>query len=135
MYLIVVIWSDFSLFILRYYRDPPEFQTVIASSEENDNFHIGYYRDDPKDVPVFVASYGGQSTTERNNYKFTLMGDNLFAAIYAYLGQLVNKADPFKMTSLQKLKESVHVHATMKVSYDLSFFKKYVHSFHKISVT
>jgi len=104
----------------RYYRDPPEFQTVIASSDENDNFHVGYYRDDPKDVPVFVAAYGGKTSAERDNYKFTLLGDNLFAAIYAYLGQLINKADPFKMTSLQKLKGSVHVHATMK-NQDQSF--------------
>jgi len=104
----------------RYYRDPPEFQTVIASSSEDDNFHVGYYRDDPKDVPVFVAAYGGKTSAERDNYKFTLLGDNLFAAIYAYLGQLINKADPFKMTSLQKLKGSVHVHATMK-NQDQSF--------------
>ena len=107
-------------FLTRYYRDPPEFQTVIASSSEDDNFHVGYYRDDPKDVPVFVAAYGGKTSAERDNYKFTLLGDNLFAAIYAYLGQLINKADPFKMTSLQKLKGSVHVHATMK-NQDQSF--------------
>ena len=29
----------------RYYRDPPEFQTILASVEESSNFHIGYFRD------------------------------------------------------------------------------------------
>ena len=52
---------------------------MIASSSEDDNFHVGYYRDDPKDVPVFVAAYGGKTSAERDNYKFTLLGDNLFA--------------------------------------------------------
>jgi len=99
----------------RYYRDPPEFQTVIASVEEGSNFHIGYFRDDPKEVPVFIAAYGGKKdSSDYSNYKFTLYGDNLFAAIYLYIGQLINKVDPFKMTSLQKLKGSIHSHATMK---------------------
>ena len=76
----------------RYYRDPPEFQTVIASVEEGNNFHIGYFRDDPKEDPVFIASYGGKTENERENYKFTVLGDNLFAALYATLGQLVSVA-------------------------------------------
>jgi len=105
----------------RFYRDPPEFQTLIVSVEEDSNFHIGYFRDDPKEVPVFVAAYGGKkNTSDYANYKFTLYGDNLFAALYLYIGQLINKVDPFKMTSLQKLKGSVHVHATMK-NQDQSF--------------
>ena len=82
----------------RYYRDPPEFQTVIASAEEGNNFHIGYFRDDPNEDPVFIASYGGKTEAERENYKFTILGDNLFAALYAYIGQLITKADPFMIT-------------------------------------
>lgn len=105
----------------RYYRDPPEFQTVLASVEEESNFHIGYFRDDPKEVPVFMAAYGGKKgTPEYDNFKLTMMGDNLFAVLFLYIGQLVNKVDPFKMTSLQKLKESVHLHASMK-NQDQSF--------------
>ena len=78
---------------------------IIYSVEEGSNFHIGYFRDDPKEVPVFIAAYGGKKdSSDYSNYKFTLYGDNLFAAIYLYIGQLINKVDPFKMTSLQKLK-------------------------------
>lgn len=105
----------------RYYRDPPEFQTVIVSTDEASNFHIGYFRDDPNEVPVFVAALGGpKDTPEYDSNKFVLMGDNLFATIYLHIGQMFNKVDPFRMTSLQKLKEKVHVHASMK-NQDQSF--------------
>lgn len=75
----------------------------------------------PDEVPVFVGAIGGKKgSVDYNNYKFTIMGENLFAALYLHIGQLVNKADPFKMTTLQKLKESIHVHASMK-NQDQSF--------------
>ena len=76
----------------RYYRDPPEFQTVLASSdEESSNFHIGYFRDDPNEKPVFMAALGGKKdTSDYNDYKMTVMGENIFAALYLYIGQLVS---------------------------------------------
>ena len=105
----------------RYYRDPPEFQTVLASADENSNFHIGYFRDDPKENPAFVAAFGGQKdSAEFSNYKLTLLGDNLFSALFLHIGVLINKVDPFKMTALQKLKGAVHLHAQMK-NQDQSF--------------
>ena len=94
----------------RFYYDVPEFQTVIAS-KEND-FHIGYFRDDPKEMPVFVAS-----SDPAEGCGITPLGENIFGAVYNHLGALIRTAtaDPFKQTSLQKLKEAVHVFATMKV--------------------
>ncbi len=44
----------------------------------------------------------------------TAVGDNMFGAMYNYLGQLVAKADPFKQAAIQKVKQQLHVHATMK---------------------
>ncbi|NEU34000.1 HPF1 family protein, partial [bacterium LRH843] len=32
----------------RYYYDPPEFQTVIKGDDKT-GYHLGYFRDDPKD--------------------------------------------------------------------------------------
>ena len=105
----------------RYYRDPPEFQTVLASTDESSTFHIGYFRDSPDEAPSFVGAIGGKKgTPDYESYKIVMMGDNLFAALYLHLTQLVNTVDPFKMTTLQKLKQSVHVHATMK-NQDQSF--------------
>ena len=47
---------------------------VIYSVEEGSNFHIGYFRDDPKEVPVFISAYGGKkNSSEYSNYKFTLV--------------------------------------------------------------
>lgn len=67
------IESDAALCYYRYYYDPPEFQTVLVSTS---GFHIGYWRDDPRDTPVFLAS---------NNYNkdctFTLEAENIFGAV------------------------------------------------------
>ncbi|MCL4134379.1 UNVERIFIED_CONTAM: hypothetical protein GTU68_023123 [Idotea baltica] len=38
----------------RFYFDPPELQTVLVADENE--FHIGYFRDDPAEDPVFLAS-------------------------------------------------------------------------------
>ncbi len=59
---------------------------------------------------MFVASNDPSQGSQ-----LTPLGDNLFGAIYNYLVNLIKKADPFRHTALQKLKESVHVFATMKV--------------------
>ncbi len=42
----------------RYFFDVPEFQTVLAGvGDDKENLlHIGYFRDDPGQAPVFVAS-------------------------------------------------------------------------------
>ena len=83
---------------------------MIASKETD--FHIGYFRDDPKEMPVFVAS-----NDPAEGCAISPLGENIFGAVYNHLGALIRTAtaDPFKQTSLQKLKEAVHVFATMKV--------------------
>ena len=43
------------------------------------------------------------------------MGDNLFGAVYNHLGKLIKTADPFKQSAIHKLKDALHVYATMKV--------------------
>merc|ERR1712012_1251472 len=84
------------------------------------SFHIGYFRDDPKQMPVFVASSGGINKDEKFNLglsshaKLTLMGDNIFGAIYNYIQKEIQSAEPFRQTSLQKMKQAIHVHATIK---------------------
>ena len=104
----------------RYKYDPPEFQTVLASSEVTNTFHIGYFRDDPKEMPAFVASSGGKKCEETfsnglSSYvKLTQMGDNLFGTVYNHIQKLIQTAEPFKQTALQKMKGALHVHATIK---------------------
>lgn len=57
----------------RYYYDPPEFQTVLASNSSG--FHVGYWRDDPKEQPVFLASNNAVNCT------FKVEAENLFGTV------------------------------------------------------
>lgn len=59
----------------RYFRDPPEFQTVLKGDDKF-GYHIGYFRDLPDDVPAFLCS--NQSTKDG---VLTPMGGNIFAAV------------------------------------------------------
>ncbi|XP_067950636.1 histone PARylation factor 1-like [Watersipora subatra] len=71
----------------RFFCDPPEFQTVIISTEENCEEHIGYYRDDPSQEPAFLAlSHGGDTC------RLLPLGDNLFAAVHSYILQAKNSS-------------------------------------------
>lgn len=63
----------------RYFYDPPEFQTVLSGSEENQH-HMGYYRDSPDSLPSFVGE-----NQAKKGCSITQMGDNIFAAVYLYL--------------------------------------------------
>lgn len=92
----------------RFYYDVPEFQTVLANLETD--FHLGYFRDDPKELPAFVAS-----NNPNDNCRLTPVGDNLFGALYNHLTDLIRTAEPFKQTALQKLKSALHVFTTMKI--------------------
>ncbi len=93
----------------RYYYDVPEFTTVLADPESE--FHLGYFRDDPAEMPAFVAS----SDPSDGGCRLTAAGENLFGAVYNRITGLIQDADPFRQTALQKLKEAIHVFATMKV--------------------
>ena len=59
----------------RYYYDPPEFQTILKGNDK-DGLHFGYWRDDPRKMPVFVA---------RNNAnvscKIFPIAENLFGTL------------------------------------------------------
>ncbi|XP_015370351.1 PREDICTED: UPF0609 protein CG1218 [Diuraphis noxia] len=62
----------------RYYFDPPEFQTIIASTDSE--FHIGYYRDVPLASPVYVVS-----NDSSKNCIIQILGKSLFQALRKHL--------------------------------------------------
>ncbi|XP_046570844.1 histone PARylation factor 1-like [Haliotis rubra] len=62
----------------RYYYDPPEFLTVVRGDDDT-QFHIGYFRDDPKEMPVFLAA-----NSAKTSCVLSPRGDNLFAAVSFY---------------------------------------------------
>ena len=56
------------------------------------------------------------------------MGDNLFGAVFNYIQQLIQTADPFKQTALHKMKEALQHHATLKTPVpvtDMLLFEKW----------
>ena len=96
-----------SLCHYRYYRDPPEFQTVLASTDESSNFHIGYFRDSPDEAPAFVGAIGGKKgTSDYENYKIVIMGGGgvgksclTFQLVH---GKFLEKYDPTLEDSYRK---------------------------------
>lgn len=91
----------------RYYYDPPEFMTVIAGDENE--YHIGYYRDDPFHMPDFVAS---MSSVKPGNIK--PLGENIFAGVCSYLSQKIKEENPFKKAPLQRLYKEIESFAKKK---------------------
>ncbi|XP_038055223.1 histone PARylation factor 1-like [Patiria miniata] len=84
----------------RYYYDPPEFQTIIRGDDTTQH-HLGYFRDEPNEMPVFVAA-----NSAKKNCSFSAQGDNIFAAVKLYMDQLSkatkDKAEQNKIQSLHK---------------------------------
>ncbi|XP_074621172.1 histone PARylation factor 1-like isoform X2 [Acropora palmata] len=98
----------------RYFYDPPEFLTVIRGDDKT-GYHMGYYRDDPKSPPVFVASNQAEK-----NCEFTVLGENLFAAVNKFVGDfLKTSSGKSKLKSLKTLQGSL-VSEADKLKYNLN---------------
>ncbi|KAL8593857.1 hypothetical protein ACOMHN_018069 [Nucella lapillus] len=87
----------------RYYYDPPELLTVVKGDDEK-QFHLGYFRDVPTEMPVFVAA-----NSANDNGTITPRGDNLFAAVSYYIAETLKDKglSNNQKKSLQSLQESV----------------------------
>lgn len=83
----------------RYYYDPPEFQTVLSGEK---GFHMGYWRDHPKEPPVFVASNNSHDCT------FKIEAENIFGALHSYLKGYIKTCDPFVKLKIPKLQNSLN---------------------------
>ncbi|XP_015669985.1 histone PARylation factor 1 isoform X2 [Protobothrops mucrosquamatus] len=65
----------------RFFYDPPEFQTIIVGDNKT-QFHMGYFRDIPDQLPVWV----GETETQKG-YTIYQVGDNIFAAVKLFLSK------------------------------------------------
>ena len=107
----------------RFYYDPPELCAVICETKYQTGFHIGYFRDSPRDKPVFLAS-----GIESEGAKLTILGDNIFAAVYHHFSSKLDSVDPFLRSKvaavMEKLKQWVN-RATMEAnSHSLNLEKR-----------
>uniref|UniRef100_T1IPC9 Histone PARylation factor 1 n=1 Tax=Strigamia maritima TaxID=126957 RepID=T1IPC9_STRMM len=92
--------SDVYLRHWRFFYDPPEFTTVLVTTEKNSQLHFGYFRDDPNEMPNFVAS-----NNANNDCVLTPLGPNLFAAINAHIkSQIKDFKSKYTKTHLEELK-------------------------------
>ncbi|XP_068830602.1 histone PARylation factor 1 isoform X1 [Capricornis sumatraensis] len=80
----------------RFYYDPPEFQTIIIGDSET-QFHMGYFRDSPDELPVFVGT-----NEAKKNCIIVQSGDNVFAAVKLFLMKKLKEVTDKKKTSLLK---------------------------------
>ncbi|XP_067838225.1 histone PARylation factor 1 isoform X2 [Heptranchias perlo] len=78
----------------RYFYDPPEFQTVITGDSET-QYHLGYFRDAPDELPVFVGA--GEA---KKGCSVVQMGDNLFSAVKR-LKEISNKRQSSVLKELE----------------------------------
>ncbi|XP_030766903.1 histone PARylation factor 1 [Sitophilus oryzae] len=97
----------------RFYSDPPEFQTVLKADDKT-GYHIGYFRDSPSELPVFLAS---NSANVDGILKVT--GDNIFAAVNLYLDDVKKSGDPFKKMNVHKIQSALQKRA-QELKLDLS---------------
>ncbi|XP_037568467.1 histone PARylation factor 1 [Dermacentor silvarum] len=67
--------SDDFLCHWRYFYDPPEMQTVLSRDDET-MYHIGYFRDDPEEMPAFLAS-----NVASEDCRLLKVAGNLFAVL------------------------------------------------------
>ncbi|XP_028833599.1 histone PARylation factor 1 [Denticeps clupeoides] len=86
----------------RHFYDPPELQTIIQGTTET-QYHMGYYRDSPDALPVFIGE-----NEAKKSCSIKQMGDNLFAAVLLFLlRKKKERRRVEKESALQSLEEEL----------------------------
>ncbi|KAE8629930.1 hypothetical protein XENTR_v10000644 [Xenopus tropicalis] len=80
----------------RFYYDPPEFQTILVGDSKT-QFHMGYYRDSPEDLPVFVGA-----NEAAKGCQITQLGDNVFSAVKQYASNKLKEVTDRNLSSTIK---------------------------------
>ncbi|XP_007457432.1 PREDICTED: UPF0609 protein C4orf27 homolog [Lipotes vexillifer] len=97
----------------RFYYDPPEFQTIIIGDCKTE-FHMGYFRDSPDELPVFVAT-----NEAKKNCIIVQNGDNVFAAVKLFLMKKLKEVTDKKKTSLLKTIDEKLTEAARELGFSL----------------
>ncbi|XP_043237080.1 histone PARylation factor 1-like [Amphibalanus amphitrite] len=93
--------QEFYLTYCRYYYDPPEVQTVLCGDDAS-GYHIGYFRDQPSELPVQVVA----NSAEKNG-TFSVLGDNLFAAVHKLVSTQLSSAEGAEKDALSHLQKEL----------------------------
>ncbi|KAM3939173.1 histone PARylation factor 1 [Leptodactylus fuscus] len=80
----------------RFFYDPPEFQTIIVGDSKTQH-HIGYYRDSPEELPVFLGSNDAVK-----GCLITPTGDNVFSAVKQFAVKKLKETSDRKTENVLK---------------------------------
>ncbi|XP_075716369.1 histone PARylation factor 1 isoform X2 [Rhinoderma darwinii] len=97
----------------RFFYDPPEFQTIIVGDSKA-KYHIGYYRDSPEELPVFLGS-----NDTMKGCIIAPTGDNVFSAVKQFaVKKLKEISDKKTMNIVKDLVEKLSA-AAVNLGYSL----------------
>ncbi|XP_010170996.1 histone PARylation factor 1, partial [Antrostomus carolinensis] len=92
---------DFNLH-WRFFYDPPEFQTILVGDSKT-QYHMGYFRDVPDELPVWVGA-----NEAKKGCVISQVGDNVFAAVKLFLSKkLKEETDKKKNAILKEIDEKL----------------------------
>ncbi|XP_067407840.1 histone PARylation factor 1 isoform X2 [Emydura macquarii macquarii] len=80
----------------RFFYDPPEFQTIIAGDSKT-QYHMGYFRDVPDELPVWVGT-----NEAKKSCVISQVGDNVFAAVKLCLSKKLKEVTDKKRSTILK---------------------------------
>ncbi|XP_043918493.1 histone PARylation factor 1 [Protopterus annectens] len=97
----------------RYFYDPPEFQTIVTGDSRT-QYHMGYFRDSPQELPVFVGA-----NEAKKGCTITPMGDNIFAAVKLFLTRRMKEVTDKKQINVLKILDEKLDSAAERLGYSL----------------
>ncbi|XP_014294927.1 histone PARylation factor 1 isoform X2 [Microplitis demolitor] len=89
----------------RYFYDTPEFQTVLKGNDK-DGLHYGYWRDECKINPAFVAK-----NSANKDHKIIPVAPNIFGAVLTHVEERLKVAGPFEKAKISRIQQSLKNYA------------------------
>ncbi|KAJ7420074.1 hypothetical protein WISP_50156 [Willisornis vidua] len=80
----------------RFFYDPPEFQTILIGDSKT-QYHMGYFRDVPDELPVWVGA-----NEAKKGCVISQVGDNVFAAVKLFLSKKLKEVTDKKKSAILK---------------------------------
>ncbi|KAJ7326814.1 hypothetical protein JRQ81_016573 [Phrynocephalus forsythii] len=97
----------------RFFYDPPEFQTIITGDSKT-QYHMGYFRDAPDELPVWVGE-----NEAKKGCTISQLGDNVFAAVKLFLSRTLKELTDKKKAGILKELDEKLTKAAKELGYSL----------------
>ncbi|XP_077209743.1 histone PARylation factor 1 isoform X3 [Paroedura picta] len=97
----------------RFFYDPPEFQTILTGDSKM-QYHVGYFRDMPDELPVWVGE-----NEAKKGCMISQVGDNIFAAVKLFLSRKLKELPDKKKSDILKVIDEKLTDTAKKMGYSL----------------